>query len=152
MAIERPRRSPEEQAEADRVERRQFWIIAAVFAVAMVAMTGLYVVISNAVRPSDPGASAAEQIQRPALPIPDGGEEPIDSGDRGGSQQLLLMAGLVVVFAGGTAWVIHSSRKARRRRAEALAPAAADDAVDAGASDTEPSGSVSASAGSPEPR
>lgn len=117
MTYQRPQRTPAEQAELDRADRRQFWIIAVIFTVAMVALTGLYVAVSSVFDPPSPSVGAAEQVDNPALDVPDGGAEPTSAGDRGGSEQLALLGGLVVAIGAGTAWVIHSSRKARRQLA-----------------------------------
>lgn len=159
MNYERPRRNPAEQSALDRADTRQFWRIAVVFTIAIAAMTGLYVVIADAVRPPSPETGAAAQVDEPAIPVPDGGHEPADSGDRGGSQQLLLMGGLFVVLAAGSAWVVHSSRRVRRRlaAAEAESPGSAsgvgeDATSDDSTSDDAAPGEVSLSTGSPEPR
>lgn len=115
MTTKRHIRTPDEQQAYDRRDRRQFWIIAAVFAVALVGLTGIYVVVSGRIQPPSPTQGAAQQVDQPALAIPDGGAEPTDSGDRGGAGQLALLGGIIVVIVGGSAWVVHSSRRARRR-------------------------------------
>lgn len=121
MAIERHIRTPAEQATADERDRRQFWIIAAVFIVALVGLTLGYVAVATQVQPPSPERGAAQQVDQPALPIPDGGAEPTSSGDRGGVGQLTLLAGIIVVMVGGAAWVVHASRAARRRYDQASA-------------------------------
>ncbi len=157
MNYERSKRTPAEQAAADRADRREFWIIAAVFSLAIIALTGIYVVVSDVLEPPSPTTGAAEQVDQPALPIPDGGHEPTDPGDRGGSEQLLLMGGLFVALGLGAAWVVHSSRRAKRRLAAEAAgadadpPEAAEPSPPTGAVDS-PAPTVTASAGSPEPR
>lgn len=115
MHPQRKQRTPAEQAEADRRDRRQFWIIAAVFTVALVGLTGLYVAVSTNVEPPTPDRSAVQEDNQTALPVPDGGAEPTESGDRGGVGQLAVLGGILVVFGGGAAWLVHSSRRARRR-------------------------------------
>ncbi len=150
MNYERPLRSPAEQAALDRAEARQFWRIAVIFTIAIAAMTGIYVAVSNAVQPPSPETGAAAQVDEPAIPVPDGGHEPTDSGDRGGSQQLLLMGGLIVVLAGGAAWVVHSSRRARRRLADAATSAPVT--ASAPTAEKSPDAALSRSSGSPEPR
>ncbi|HET8931067.1 MAG TPA: hypothetical protein VFN21_10460 [Acidimicrobiales bacterium] len=155
MNYERPRRSPAEQAALDRADTRQFWRIAVIFTIAIAAMTGIYVVVADAVRPPSPETGATAQVDEPAIPLPDGGQEPTDPGDRGSSEQLLLMGGLFVVLAGGAAWVVHSSRRARRRLAAELTAEAATDGADGGDESTghvTSPGAVSLSPGSPEPR
>lgn len=128
MPIQRPHRTPAEQEDLDQKERRQFWIIAATFAIALVGLTGLYVVVSNQVQPTSPTEGAALQVDKPAFPIPDGGSEAADPGERGGTGQLALLGGILVVFGGGAAWLVHSSRKARRHHQHQ--PPSSDDASD----------------------
>jgi len=159
MNYERSKRTPAEQAAADRAERREFWIIAAVFSLAIIALTGIYVVVSDVMEPPSPTTGAAEQVDQPALPIPDGGHEPTDAGDRGGSEQLLLMGGLMVAIGLGAAWVVHSSRRAKRRLADDAAAAGTATGPAEGA-ETPPVAEtvdaatppVTSTAGSPEPR
>ncbi len=115
MSTERPVRTAAEQEAVDRKDRRQFWLIAAIFAIVLIGLTGVYVAVSSKVQPTTPEQGAAQQVDSPALPIPDGGAEPTDSGDRGGSGQLALLGGIIVVLGAGAAWVVHSSRRARRR-------------------------------------
>jgi hypothetical protein len=50
------------------------------------------------------------------IPRPNSGHEPIDSGDRGGSLQILVLALMVVAVGGGVAYVVHESRAARAAR------------------------------------
>lgn len=145
MNYERIRRTPTEQAEADRKDRRQFWIVAVVFTIAITAVTGLYVAVSDTVQPPSPQYGAAQQIDEPGMPIANGGAEPEEPGDRGGSQQIAVMVGLVVFIGGGAAWVVHSSRRARRR----LAEQDADETVEL---DGPTIPEVSSSTGSPTPR
>lgn len=154
MNPQRPRRTAAEQAELDRADRRQFWIIAVIFTAALVVVTGLYVAVSSTVDPPSPDVAAAEQIDNPALVIPDGGQEPTEPGDRGGSQQLALMGGLILALGLGTAWVVHSSRRARRQLAARRADAG-DDNDDTGARvdiDVDGGDPVTTSTASPEPR
>jgi hypothetical protein len=159
MNYERSKRTPAEQAAADRADRREFWIIAVVFSLAIIALTGIYVVVSDVLEPPSPTTGAAEQVDQPALPIPDGGHEPTDPGDRGGSEQLLLMGGLFVALGLGAAWVVHSSRRAKRRLAAGTVDSDGADTHPAVAEPSAPTGTVdtaapeiTASAGSPEPR
>jgi hypothetical protein len=58
--------------------------------------------------------TSGEPLPEPhIIPRPNEGHEPIDSGDRGGSLQLGLLALMVVAVGGGVAYVVHESRKAR---------------------------------------
>lgn len=156
LNYQRPERTPAEQAELDRADRRQFWIIAVIFTIAISALTLAYVAISDVLDPPSASTGAAQQIDEPAMPVPDGGAKPTDPGDRGGSEQLLLMGGLVVALGFGTAWVVHSSRRAKRRLASAPDDrrTASDGADGAEGKDETPGedAAVSASTGSQAPR
>lgn len=127
---------------------------AAAFAAVIIVLTGAYAAFSSMVAPPSPSVGAAEQAAEPAMPIPDGGAKPAAPGDRGGSEQLGLLAGIIVVLTGGSAWVVHSSRKARRARAAEHDGVTGDG--DAGSDDDVPgdrsANDVSVSSGSPTPR
>lgn len=150
MNYERPQRTPEEQAELDRAETKQFWRIAVVFTIAIVTMTGIYVAVGTAMNTD--ADTPAPQVQEGALPLPDAGSEPTDSGDRGGSQQIVLMVSLFVVIGAGAAWVITSSRRKRRRLEVAAATESPASAGNPNGSVATPAVEVSPTAGSPEPR
>ncbi len=113
-----PRRSQQEQLEIDRNDRRQFLIVAIVFTVVIGIITLLYVATSELTSPPSPESGAAQQVARPAFDVPDGGQKPASASERGGAQQLALMAGLGVVLVGGSAYVVHTSRRARAQMAE----------------------------------
>lgn len=118
MNYQRPTRTPAEEAALRRTDRREFWIIAAAFTIFMLVATGVYTVVNDAIQPPNPATGAAQQIEEPAMPIPDGGAKPANSGDRGGTDQIALMWLLILALGGGSLWVIHSSRKARRHRVD----------------------------------
>lgn len=152
MNYQRPTRTPAEEAALRRTDRREFWILAAAFTIFMLVATGVYTVVNDAIQPPNPATGAAQQMDEPALPIPDGGAKPTSSGDRGGTDQVALMWLLIVALGGGSLWVVHSSRKARRRRVDPTAVGEHDiddlDEAMLSASDANFSGSE----GSPKPR
>lgn len=60
------------------------------------------------------GGSGGEELPTPhIIPRPNSGHKPIDSGDRGGSLQLLVLGIVVVALGGGVARVVRDSRRAR---------------------------------------
>ena len=144
------RKSAQEREEADRKDRRQFTILAVVFAVVMVALTGMYVLGTEATNPPTPAQGAAQQQAQPALDIPDGGHKPLNSGDRGGSQQLALMTGLIVTLSGGAAYLVYASRRNRRRLEAEEGRTAAATAAPAPAAAAEPGPATTADTGSAE--
>ena len=113
---EAPLSRPEQPARAqhDRGDRRSFvWVAVALTAV-IVVLTGSLVLVTEVWDPPTPQSGSAAQSQAPALDLPDGGREPTRPGDRGGWEQLALLGLLCVVFAGGVAYLVTSSRRARR--------------------------------------
>jgi uncharacterized protein HemX len=73
--------------------------------------------------------TSGEPLPEPhMIPRPNEGHEPIDAGDRGGALQLGLLALLVVVIAGGVAYAVHESRKARADDYSSAAVAASSQA------------------------
>jgi hypothetical protein len=95
--------------------------------VALLLALALVVGAAGAAAAQDPGgegqrsvdgsrAPTDEPLPTPhIIPRPNEGHKPIDSGDRGGSLQFLVLGLMVVAVAGGTAYVVHESRKARER-------------------------------------
>ena len=51
------------------------------------------------------------------IPRPNSGHQPVDSGDRGGSLQLLVFVVVLLALAGGVAKAVLDSRRARARSA-----------------------------------
>lgn len=83
-----------------------------------VALAGLIVLTSILWWPSL--ASAQDQAPPPTgeptphiIPSPNSGRPPMDSGDRGGSLQLLVLGLLVVAVGGGVLSLVRQSRRAR---------------------------------------
>lgn len=102
------------------------WVAVALTAV-IVVLTGSLVLVSEVWDPPTPQSGSAAQSQAPALDLPDGGHKPTNPGDRGGWEQLALLGLLCVAFAGGAAYLVTSSRRARRSTVAAGSPAPVGD-------------------------
>jgi flagellar basal body-associated protein FliL len=64
---------------------------------------------------SDRAQAHQDAISQPqSISPPDYGQKPKHPGDPGGWEQLALLGLLVVAVGSGTAWVVHTSRKAKR--------------------------------------
>jgi hypothetical protein len=133
-----PKKPPARRAEAGQIPRRMFVMSALVLFGALVIGIGAIAVFS------DPGAPSKDANEQDATPHiitqPNSGTEPESSGDRGGTAQLLLMAGMcaaivgigVVAFRGG------KGAKANRERWKAAGQTGTDGALDLAAAPTEP--------------
>lgn len=82
------------------------------------ALAGLIVLTSLLWAPSL--AAAQDQVPPPTaepiphmIPRPNSGHKPVDSGDLGGSLQLVLLGLIVLAISGGVLTLVRQSRRAR---------------------------------------
>ncbi len=102
--------SPQQSSDA----RRQFIWAGVVMTTVIVVLTLLFMAGSPLFRPTEDQASRVPTGT--AIEQPYSGTNPTRSGDRGGAGQLAVMGVMLAIMAGGAAWIVHTSRKARRRQ------------------------------------
>lgn len=111
-------------------DRRAIWLSALVLfgsLIVGIALMAIFADPGDETQPSTTNDGTPHIIDRP-----NSGHEPTNPGDRGGSEQLLLLGGLIVVI-GGIGFVAFkggASAKANRERWKAAAASGHDGALD----------------------
>jgi len=81
--------------------------------VSVVLAVAMHAAPASAQEPSSTSTTLTEVPDQDIIPAPNTGEEPHESGERGGALQLAILALIVVAIVVAIALIVHQSRRAR---------------------------------------